>query len=97
MEARIYRLSKTAMQSGRAKTGKWRLEFEPRSPKRVDSLMGWTGSADMNGQVSLLFETQEAAVAYCHRRGIPYRVQEPHEGKPRPKAYADNFRYDRVT
>ena len=97
MEARIYRPAKTAMQSGRANTRKWRLIFEPRSPKRVDSLMGWTSSSDMDGQVSLNFESQEAAVAYCNRRGIPYRLGEPHEREDRPRSYADNFRYDRVT
>ena len=85
------------MQSGRARTAKWRLEFEPEAAKRIDSLMGWTGSSDMRGQVSLSFETREAAVAFCAKHDIPYRVQEPHKPKVRRQSYADNFRYDRVT
>lgn len=98
MEARIYRPAKTAMQSGRAKTRRWRLEFEPAAAsRRIDSLMGWTGSTDTTGQVSLGFDSREAAEAFCHKHGIAYRVQEPHEPKPRIKSYADNFRYGRVT
>ena len=31
--ARIYRPAKTAMQSGRAKTRKWVLEYEPATPR----------------------------------------------------------------
>ncbi len=96
MEARIYRPARTAMQSGRANTRLWRLEFEPDSARHLDSLMGWTGSSDMNGQVNLDFESREAAIAYCERHAIPYRVRMPQEARPRAKSYADNFRYDKV-
>ncbi len=96
MEARIFRPARTAMQSGGANTRRWRLEFEPKSARHLDSLMGWTGSSDMNGQVSLEFESREAAIAYCQRRAIPYRVRMPQEPKRRAKSYADNFRYDKV-
>lgn len=97
MEARIYRPARTAMQSGRARTAAWRLEFEPEAAKRLDALMGWTGSADMRGQVRLDFPSREAAAAFCDKRGIAYRVHEPRERKTKAKSYADNFRYDRVT
>ena len=96
MEARIYRPARTAMQSGSANSRRWRLEFEPDSAHQLDSLMGWTGSSDMNGQVSLDFESRETAIAYCQRHAIPYRVRLPQDPKPRAKSYADNFRYDKV-
>src|SRR5690606_38365097 len=57
MLARIYRPAKTAMQSGKAKTHDWRLEFEPASARTQDPLTGWTSTTDMNGQVRLSFET----------------------------------------
>ena len=63
MLARIYRPAKTAMQSGKAKSRDWRLEFEPASARTQDPLTGWTSSTDMNGQVRLSFETPEEAVA----------------------------------
>ncbi len=42
MVARIYKPAKTAMQSGRAKTKNWVLDFEPASPREIEPLMGWT-------------------------------------------------------
>ena len=91
MLARIYRPSKSAMQSGMAKTQNWVLEFEPATARRVDPLMGWTSSSDMDGQVQLAFETQDEAVAHAQANGIPFQVIEPQERKKIIKAYADNF------
>ncbi len=91
MLARIYRPAKTAMQSGKANARHWRLEFEPASARSIDPLMGWTSSSDMNGQVRLDFDSQEEAVAYAERHGIPFRLHEPQEAPVILKAYADNF------
>lgn len=95
MAARIFSPAKTAMQSGKAKTGHWVLEFDPASPRRIDPLMGYTSSADMTAQVRLSFGSREEAVAYAEKRGIEYRVEEPHESSRRQISYSDNFRYDR--
>ena len=95
MLARIFKPAKTAMQSGRAKTKDWVLEFEPASARTPDPLMGWTSSTDMNGQVRLSFETREEAVTYAQRHGLAFRVFEPQEPKRVIKAYADNFSADR--
>jgi hypothetical protein len=91
MLARIYRPSKSAMQSGLAKTLDWVLEFEPASARMTDPLMGWTSSTDMNGQVRLSFDTRDKAVAYAQAHGIPFQVIEPQDRKKIIKAYADNF------
>jgi hypothetical protein len=91
MLARIYRPAKTAMQSGKAKTRDWLLEFEPAAARRNDPLTGWTQSTDMDGQVRLSFESREAAVAYAQAHGIPFQVVEPKEPRRIIKAYADNF------
>jgi ETC complex I subunit conserved region len=95
MRARIYQPTKSAMQSGRALTKRWLLEYEPERPREIDPLMGWTSSSDMRSQVQLEFDTAEEAVAYAEKHGIAYQVFEPHMLKPRPKAYSDNFRFDR--
>ena|ERR1700712_3346799 len=95
MLARIYRPAKTAMQSGKAKSKDWALEFEPESARVADPLMGWTQSRDMNGEVRLSFETREEAVAYAQAHGIPFRVLEPKQAKRVLKAYADNFASNR--
>lgn len=94
--ARIYKPSRTAMQSGRAKTKKWVLEFEPAAARGVEPLMGWTSSPDTEAQVALSFDSREEAIAYAKRRGIDYQVIEAAGSKPLIKAYADNFKADRV-
>jgi hypothetical protein len=96
MRARIYQPPKNAMQSGRAGTQEWVLEFEPSSPRRPDPLMGWIGSADTQTQVRLTFSTREEAVAYAEREAISYQVEISLPRRVRPKAYADNFRYGRM-
>lgn len=93
--ARIYRPSRTAMQSGTAKTRSWVLEFEPAVAKEIEPLMGYTSSVDTRRQVRLRFDSRETATAYAERHGIPYTLFEPHDRKRRRVAYADNFRFDR--
>jgi len=95
MRARIYQPTKNAMQSGRARTKLWVLEYEPEKPREIDPLMGWTSSSDMLQQVQLEFETREEAIAYAEKRAIPYQVFEPHKPAAKAKSYADNFRFDR--
>lgn len=95
MSARIYSPARNAMQSGKAKTGYWLLEFEQEKPKRIDPLMGYTSTADTKSQVRLSFETLDEAVAYAKKHGIPYRVEKPKPAKRLAVSYSDNFRYDR--
>ncbi|MBI1392477.1 MAG: ETC complex I subunit [Alphaproteobacteria bacterium] len=95
MLAIIYQPAKTAMQSGRAKTKRWVLEFEADSARRIDPLMGWTSSSDTKGQVHIQFDTREAAVAYAERNNIPYQVVTANARRPAAKAYADNFAFRR--
>ncbi len=96
MQVRIYRSPKTAMQSGRANTKRWVLEYEPQRGREVEPLMGWVSSADTRQQVRMFFETEAEAVAYAERKGYMYNVERPRERDVRPKAYADNFAYTRV-
>jgi len=93
---RIYRPSKTAMQSGRGNTQLWVLEFEPSDGKKNDPLMGWSGSRDTRSQVKLRFASKEQAVAHAQRNGWIVRLQEPQERRVKPKSYADNFAFNRI-
>ena len=95
MLARIYKPTKTAMQSGKAKTREWLLEFEPASARRPDPHTGWISSTDMDGQVRLHFDTMEEAAAYAERHGIAFQVFKAHERATIIKAYADNFAFNR--
>jgi hypothetical protein len=90
-EARIYRPTKTAMQSGKKNTQKWVLEFLPEDERFVEPIMGWTGSADTTQQLRIKFADKEAAIEYAKRKGIIYRVIEPNTAKMSIRAYSDNF------
>ena len=96
MLARIFRPSKTAMQSGKAKSHDWVLEFEATDARRADPLMGWTVTADTeSSQVRLSFETKDEAVRYADKHGIAFQLIDPHPAKRIVKAYADNFAFGR--
>ena len=95
MLVRIFKPTKSAMQSGVGNTKEWVIESEP-SRKEIDPLMGWTSSRDTMQQVKLYFATLEEATAYAKKEGWGYTVELPHARHVKPKAYADNFAYNRI-
>lgn len=92
MAARIYQEPKNAMQSGRARTDRWVLEFAPAEARRPDPLMGWAGSGDTQRQVQLTFASDADARAYADRYGISVSVVPTPPRRLKLQAYADNFR-----
>ena len=95
MLVRIFKPAKTAMQSGVGNTKEWVIESEPMR-KEIDPLMGWTSSRDTMQQVQMWFPTLDEAKAHAEKNGWQYTVEIPRERAIRPKAYADNFAYNRV-
>ena len=92
MAARIYQRYKNAMQSGKARTDEWVLEFESDRRKRPDPLTGWSGGANPQEQVTLAFPSLEAAKAYAEREGVAYHLVPTTRAKLKIQSYADNFR-----
>jgi len=90
--ARISELDRRTTQSGKAKAGKWLLEFERSEAQRPDPLTGWNGSGDTNPQVSIAFSTKAAAIAYCEKHGLDYHLVPAPPVRMKIQAYADNFR-----
>ncbi len=96
MHARIFKPTKTAMQSGKAKSSHWVVEFENTGRVRhPDPLMGWISTNDTSSQVRLSFDTREDAIAYAKREGLTFSVEEPREAKRLVKSYSANFSADR--
>ncbi len=90
----IYQPSKNAMQSGRAKTRVWLLEFVRSTPMTPDALMGWNTMAEtVPQQLHLKFKTKEDAIAYAEAHGILFEVREPRAPRVSPKSYAENFSF----
>jgi len=96
MKARIYLPAKTAMQSGRAKTHEWLLEYDAAAARFVEPLMGWTGADGTMSELVLRFPTKEAAIAYAEKHGVEYELEEPRARRIPRRAYADNFSYTRI-
>ena len=88
--AKIYKPSKTAMQSGLKKFNKWIIEFITKDPGK-NPLMGWESSSDTYSELNLEFKTKELAIDYAKKNNINYELIEPKKRKLSKKSYADNF------
>ena len=91
-DARIFQEPKNAMQSGRARTSRWVLEYLPSEAKQPDPLTGWAGSGDTRQQLRLTFPDVAAAQAYAEREGVSARVIPAPVRVLKLQAYSDNFR-----
>ena len=89
-KAKIYKPSKTAMQSGIKKFDKWIIEYITDDPG-INPLMGWESSTDTFTELRLEFESKELAIEYAKKNKIDYEVIEPKNRKINIKSYADNF------
>ncbi len=89
-KAKIYKPSKTAMQSGLKKFDKWILEFITKDPT-INPLMGWESSDDTYSELKMEFATKELAIDYAKKNKISYEFIEPKERKIVKKSYSDNF------
>ena len=89
-KAKIYKPTKTAMQSGNRNTKNWLLEFDTLNTG-IDPLMGWETSKDTMSEVKLEFSTKDQAINYAKKNNINYYIIVPQKRKIIKKSYADNF------
>ena len=90
-KAKIYKPSKTAMQSGLKKFDKWILEFIINDPT-INPLMGWESSNDTFSELKLEFSSKDLAINYAKKNKIVYELIDSQERKIVKKSYADNFK-----
>ena len=95
MKVRIFKPSRSVMQSARGRSREWLLEPELETPRRPEPLMGWLGSRDTLNQIRLAFPSAEIAVEFARGRGWDYTVSDPGPRRIPPKNYSDNFRSDK--
>ena len=89
-KAKIYKPSKTAMQSGTKKYDKWVIEFITENTG-INPLMGWESSTDTYSELKLEFNSKDLAIEYAKKNKINYELIEPKMRKINKKSYADNF------
>ena len=65
-KAKIYKPSKTAMQSGLKKFDKWIIEFITDDPGK-NPLMGWESSTDTYSELKLEFKSKDLAIDYAKK------------------------------
>ncbi len=89
-KAKIYKPSKSAMQSGLKKFDKWVVEFITSDPGK-NPLMGWESSSDTYSELNLEFSSKNLAVEYAKKNNIDFEIIEPKKRKVIKKSYSDNF------
>tara|TARA_B100001123_G_scaffold404284_1_gene493527 strand:+ start:403 stop:684 length:282 start_codon:yes stop_codon:yes gene_type:complete len=89
-KAKIYKPSKSAMQSGYKNSNKWLLEFLT-NDTGINPLMGWESSTDTLSEIKLEFNDKNLAIEYAKKNKINYEIIEPKERKIVKKSYSDNF------
>jgi len=92
-KAKIYKPTKTAMQSGNRNIKKWLLEFE-KTNTTINPLMGWESSTDTMSSIKLEFSTKEQAINYALKNNIEFNLIEPQKRNIITKSYSDNFLKD---
>ena len=95
MTIKIYKPSKTSMQSGIGKTKKWLAEYISDEETVKDHLMGWNSSADTKTQIKVFFDTKEQAIVWAKNNDYLYFVEESMIKKVTIKSYASNFAMNR--
>ena len=89
-KAKIYKPSKTAMQSGKRNAKNWLLVFDTLN-NSTNPLMGWETSKDTMSEVKLEFFTKEQAINYAKKNNIEYYIIESQKREIVKKSYTDNF------
>ena len=89
-KAKIFKPSKTAMQSGLGKTDKWIIEYITEQTG-INPLMGWESSTDTLSELKLEFSSKEKAIEYARKNKIDFEVLDEKKRKIVKKSYANNF------
>ena len=95
MTIKIYKPSKSSMQSGQGNTKKWLAEYISDSEQIKDTLMGWNSSLDTKSQIKVFFDTKEKAIQWAQKNNYQYFVEDPKKRKIKSKSYASNFDINR--
>ena len=90
-KAKIYKPSKSVLQSGNKKFDKWIIEFITDRPG-VNPLMGWESSTDTYSEIKLEFKNKDLAIEYAKKNKIDFELIDAKKRKIVKKSYADNFK-----
>ncbi len=89
-KAKIYKPTKSSMQSGLMKTKEWVLEYIVHNDQ-INPLMGWISSSNTLSEIKMSFNSKDDAIDYAKKNNINYVIVEPNKRSVVKKSYADNF------
>ncbi len=89
---RIFRQTKSALQSGKKNAKKWLLSaIDDKNARSIDPIMGWVSSSNTKTQLRFEFSSKEAAIAFAQKSGFDFVIEEPCNPSIKTKSYAENF------
>ncbi|KAE9556330.1 hypothetical protein FO519_000513 [Halicephalobus sp. NKZ332] len=96
--ARIFRPTREATQTAWNNTKIWKIELDNR-PRWENPCMGWSSTGDplSNISMNLDFASKEDAIAFCEKNRWQFEIDEVHDRKIKPKAYGNNFSWNKKT
>ena len=81
MTIKIYKPSKSSMQSGQMNFKKWLAEYITDTKQVKDTLMGWNSSLDTKSQIKVFFDTKEQAIEWAQKNNYQYFVEDSKKEK----------------
>lgn len=92
MKYKIFKPSKSAMQSGLNNTKYWCIEPIDKSKKRIYKNFGISFVSNAESQIRLFFDDLKSAVNYAKSINMDYEIKQYKERKILKKSYAENFK-----
>ncbi len=92
MKVKIFRPSKSAMQSGKKNSKKWLIEpIASETPRSINQLTGWVSAGNTNSQISFEFNSKDEAINFAKSKNYEFEIFEPKNSSIKKKSYASNF------
>ena len=92
LKYKIYKKSKSAMQSGIKNTKKWYLESMDINERSLNLSFDWSSSKNIEDQVKIPFNDLQSAIDFAEKNNLVYEVFVPNKSNQVLKSYSDNFK-----
>ena len=92
LKYKIYKKSKSAMQSGIKNTKKWYLESMEINERSLNLSFDWSSSKNIEDQIKISFNDLQSAVDFAEKNNLDYQVFVPNQSNQTLKSYSDNFK-----
>lgn len=96
MKYKIYKQSKSAMQSGNNNTKNWCLEPIQIVKKNTNSPFGWTETQGTFDQIKVFFKELDNAVSFARKNNLDFEIFKPNRINKIKKSYSENFKPKKI-